>query len=112
MVDAAAHSYVSDSAVEPAIVALRQHVLDLVDSEIARVRSRGDDGRVEEALRTSQRVPAHSVDPWRGAMRPAGRADAVSEASRGAFPVWKRGRETGSSHGEDPPGRRASRAKT
>jgi len=99
VVDAAAHSYVSDSAVEPAIVALRQHVLDLVDSEIARVRSRGDDGRVEEALRHLTSVFLHTPSIMARRHAAAGRADAVSEAIEVLFGL-EAGGATGSSHGE------------
>lgn len=80
VVDAAAHSYVSDSAVEPAVVALRQHVLDLVDTEIARARGRGDDGRVEEALRHLTSVFLHTPSVMARRHAAAGRADDVSDA--------------------------------
>lgn len=38
-------------AVAPAVVALRQHVFGLVEDEVARLRTRGDDGTAEQALR-------------------------------------------------------------
>lgn len=38
-------------AVAPAVVALRRHVFGLVEDEVARLRTRGDDGAAEQALR-------------------------------------------------------------
>ncbi|MBM7832287.1 glutamyl-tRNA reductase [Agromyces cerinus] len=47
--------------VAPAVVALRRHVFDLLDGEIARARARGDaDGRTEEALRHMAGVLLHT----------------------------------------------------
>jgi len=80
VVDAAAHSFVSDSTVEPAVVALRQHVLDLVETEVARARARGDDGTVEEALRHLTSVFLHTPSIMARRHAAAGRADSVTEA--------------------------------
>lgn len=45
----------------PAVVALRRHVFDVLDGEIARARSRGDDdGRTEAALRHMAGVLLHT----------------------------------------------------
>jgi glutamyl-tRNA reductase len=85
VVDAAAHSFVSDAAVEPAVVALRQHVLDLVDGEIARARARGDDGRVEEALRHLTSVFLHTPSIMARRHAAAGRAEAVTDAVETLF---------------------------
>ncbi|WP_460772916.1 glutamyl-tRNA reductase [Microbacterium sp. GXF7504] len=38
-------------AVAPAVTALRRHAFDVLEEEIARARAKGDDGRVEQALR-------------------------------------------------------------
>lgn len=38
-------------ALDPAVVALRSHVFELLESEITRARGKGDDGRTEHALR-------------------------------------------------------------
>lgn len=46
--------------VTPGLVALRRHVLDLVDAEVARARDRGDDGRVEHAMRHLAGVLLHT----------------------------------------------------
>ena len=95
VVDAAAHSFVSDAAVEPAVVALRQHVLDLVDGEITRARSRGDDdGRVEEALRHLTSVFLHTPSVMARRHAAAGRAEAVAGAVETLF-----GLEVGASRG-------------
>lgn len=87
VVDAAAHAYVSHSAVEPAVVALRQHVLELVDSEIERAQRRGDDGRVEEALRHLTSVFLHTPSIMARRHAAAGRADAVADAIETLFGI-------------------------
>lgn len=62
-------------AIAPAIVALRSHVFDLLDTEIERVRARGDeDGRTEQALRHFAGVLLHS---------PTVRAHELAETGRG-----------------------------
>ena len=80
VVDDAARAYVSDSTVGPAIVALRSHVLSLVEQEVDRVRGVDSDGRIEEALRHLAGVLLHepSVHARRHAAQ--GRADAVTDA--------------------------------
>ncbi|QTX03436.1 glutamyl-tRNA reductase [Agromyces archimandritae] len=44
----------------PALVALRSHVFDILDAEIDRARSRGDDGTAEAALRHMAGVLLHT----------------------------------------------------
>lgn len=61
-------------SVAPAVVALRTHVFDLLEAEIARARGRGDDdGRVEQALRHFAGVLLHT---------PTTRAHEVAESGR------------------------------
>lgn len=80
IVDASAHAYATATSVEPAIIALREHVLSLVDVEIDRARSRGDDGRVEEALRHLTSVLLHTPSTLARRHAAAGRADDVIAA--------------------------------
>lgn len=82
VVDAAAHAYVTSVTVEPAVVALREHVLGVVQSEIERARARGDDGRVEEALRHLTSVLLHTPSTLARHHAAAGRGDQVIEAVR------------------------------
>lgn len=82
VVDAAAHSYVTAASVEPAIVALREHVLGVVQAEIDRARSRGDDGRVEEALRHLTGVLLHTPSTLARRHAAAGRGGQVVDAVR------------------------------
>ncbi|AJM77070.1 glutamyl-tRNA reductase [Rathayibacter toxicus] len=49
-----------EKSLTPAIVALRTHVFDALDAEIERARSRGDDGRTEQALRHLAGVLLHT----------------------------------------------------
>jgi glutamyl-tRNA reductase len=80
-----AHAYVTAAAVEPSIVALRQHVLDLVDDEINRARRRGDDGRVEEALRHLTSVFLHTPSTLARRHAVAGRGHDVAAAIETLF---------------------------
>ncbi|MEP6478436.1 MAG: glutamyl-tRNA reductase [Rhodoglobus sp.] len=43
--------YVADQSISPAILAMREHVDELLEAEIARAVRNGDDGRTEAALR-------------------------------------------------------------
>jgi glutamyl-tRNA reductase len=49
LVGSAASAFTTASTVEPAIVALRSHIFDLLDAEIERVRARPGDGTATEA---------------------------------------------------------------
>jgi glutamyl-tRNA reductase len=80
-----AHAFVTAAAVEPSIVALRQHVLDLVDDEIERARRRGDDGRVEEALRHLTSVFLHTPSTLARRHAVAGRGHDVAAAIETLF---------------------------
>ena len=82
VVDAAAHSYVTAASVEPAVVALREHVLGVVQAEINRARARGDDGRIEEALRHLTSVLLHTPSTLARRHAAAGRGEAVAAAVR------------------------------
>ena len=82
VVDTAAHSYVTAASVEPAVVALREHVLGVVQHEIDRARGRGDDGRVEEALRHLTSVLLHTPSTLARRHAAAGRGDDVLAAVR------------------------------
>nr|WP_246335681.1 glutamyl-tRNA reductase [Microcella alkalica] len=84
----AAHAFVTAAAVEPSIVALRQHVLELVDDEIERARRRGDaDGRVEEALRHLTSVFLHTPSTLARRHAVAGRGVDVAAAIETLFGI-------------------------
>ena len=87
VVDSAAHDFASHAQVTPAIVALREHVLSLVDDEIERARRRGDDGRTEEALRHLAGVLLHTPSTRARAHAARGEADAVSSAVEALFGI-------------------------
>ncbi|MFP5290474.1 MAG: glutamyl-tRNA reductase [Actinomycetes bacterium] len=83
-----AHAFVTAAAVEPSIVALRQHVLELVDDEIERARRRGDaDGRVEEALRHLTSVFLHTPSTLARRHAVAGRGVDVAAAIETLFGI-------------------------
>ena len=61
LVGSAAAAFTSASTVEPAIVALRAHIFDLLDAELERVRSRpGDSTATETAMRHLVGVLLHT----------------------------------------------------
>jgi glutamyl-tRNA reductase len=64
------------------VVALREHVLGVVQHEIERARARGDDGRVEEALRHLTSVLLHTPSTLARRHAAAGRGDDVAAAVR------------------------------
>ncbi|MGY6497230.1 MAG: glutamyl-tRNA reductase [Microcella sp.] len=87
VVDSAAHEFTSHSQVTPAIVALREHVLSLVEDEIERARRRGDDGRTEEALRHLAGVLLHAPSTRARAHAARGDASVVSSAVEALFGI-------------------------
>ena len=61
LIGTAAAQFSSERSVEPAIVALRKHIFDLLDDEIERARGRGDDStQTEAALRHLAGVLLHA----------------------------------------------------
>lgn len=75
------HVLGSRQSVTPSVVALRSHIFSLLDSEIARARSRGDeDGRVEQALRHLAGVLLHTPTVRAHELAAIGRADEFAAA--------------------------------
>jgi glutamyl-tRNA reductase len=75
LVGDAAAGFAADSAAAPAIIALRRHVDELLEAEIARARTRGDDGSVESALRHFAGVLVHGPSERARALATEGRLD-------------------------------------
>jgi glutamyl-tRNA reductase len=67
-------------AVEPALVALRSHVFELLEAEIARARARGDDGATEQSLRHLVGVLLHTPTTRAHEAAAAGRAEEYTAA--------------------------------
>lgn len=59
IVHSAARAFAAETEAEPAIVALRTHVFELLDAEIARARARGAGDETESALRHLAGVLLH-----------------------------------------------------
>lgn len=59
MVRSAATRFIAGAEVEPAIVALRRHVLGILEDEVERSRARGEDPETERALRHFAGVLLH-----------------------------------------------------
>ncbi len=59
LVRSAAHEFAAEATVEPAIVALRSHVFELLEAEIDRARARGAGDETEAALRHLAGVLLH-----------------------------------------------------
>lgn len=87
VVDAAAHEYSAHAQVTPSIVALREHVLSIVDAEIERARRRGDDGRAEESLRHLAGVLLHTPSTLARQHAARGDADAFAQAVTTLFGI-------------------------
>ncbi|KAA9132174.1 glutamyl-tRNA reductase [Microbacterium caowuchunii] len=66
--------------VAPAVVALRSHVFEILDSEIERARLKGDDGRTERALRHFVGRLLHLPTARAHELADAGRAEAYLDA--------------------------------
>ncbi|MCU1407701.1 MAG: glutamyl-tRNA reductase [Glaciihabitans sp.] len=75
LIGEAAAGFTADHSVEPAIVALRSHVFDLLDLEIARARSRGAGDETEAALRHLAGVFLHGPSVRARELARAGRAN-------------------------------------
>ncbi|MCR2826130.1 glutamyl-tRNA reductase, partial [Microbacterium sp. zg.Y909] len=69
----------------PAVVALRAHVASVLETEIARARSRGDDGATEQALRHLAGVLMHTPTVRAHELAEQGRADDVFAAVSALF---------------------------
>ncbi|MCR2800214.1 glutamyl-tRNA reductase [Microbacterium sp. zg-Y818] len=72
-------------SVAPAVVALRAHVASVLETEIARARSRGDDGATEQALRHLAGVLMHTPTVRAHELAEQGRADDVFAAVSALF---------------------------
>lgn len=78
VVSEAAHRFTvvgERQSLTPAVVALREHVFELLESEIARAQARGDDGRTEQSLRHLVGVLLHTPTVRAHELADAGRAD-------------------------------------
>lgn len=89
LVDAAAAEFAarnSEQAVTPALVALRSHVFAVLDSEIARARSRGDSSeQTEAALRHLTGVLLHTPSVRARELARQGEAQAFVDAAAALF---------------------------
>jgi len=75
LVRTAAAEFTAEAAAEPAIVALRTHVFELLDAEIARARSRGAGDETESALRHLAGVLLHEPSVRARELAAEGRLD-------------------------------------
>ncbi|HEY0260177.1 MAG TPA: glutamyl-tRNA reductase [Lacisediminihabitans sp.] len=76
----------AEQALTPAVVALRRHVFDLLETEVQRARSRGDDdGRIEAALRHLTGVLLHTPSVRARELARAGRGTEFGDAVSALF---------------------------
>ena len=75
LVRTAAAEFTAERAAEPAIVALRTHVFELLDAEIARARARGAGDETESALRHLAGVLLHDPSVRARTLAAEGRLD-------------------------------------
>lgn len=89
LVSSAASEFAASTAekkLTPAVVALRTHMFELLESEIARARSNGDaDGRIEAALRHLTGVFLHTPSVRARQLARSGRGQAFSDAVTALF---------------------------
>ena len=85
--DAAARFVIAGErrSVTPAVVAMRAHVNEVLEAEIARARGRGDDGTTEQALRHLAGVLMHTPTVRAHELAEQGRADDVFTAVSALF---------------------------
>ena len=78
----------AEQALAPAVVALRTHVFEVLESEIERVRTRGDDdGRIEAALRHLTGVLLHAPSVRARELARAGEGQDFSDAVTALFGI-------------------------
>lgn len=87
MVRTAAARFTAESAAEPAIVALRSHVFELLDAEIARARARGAGDETESALRHLAGVLLHGPSQRARELAFEGRLDEFESGLRAVYGV-------------------------
>lgn len=76
----AASEFMATSAVEPAVVALRRHVLGILDEELERSRARGEGEETERALRHFASVLLHGPSVRARGLALEGRGDEFASA--------------------------------
>ena len=87
IVGGAAAEFAADTAAAPAIVALRAHLDEVLSSELARVRGRDDDGRIEAALRHFAGVLAHGPSERARSLASEGRGEEFAAGLAAVFGV-------------------------
>jgi len=87
IVSAAAEQFTAEAGVEPAIVAFRSHVLDLLETELARARKNGATAETESAMRHLVGVLVHSPSVRARELALEGRADEFAAAVETVFGV-------------------------
>jgi glutamyl-tRNA reductase len=99
LVTNAAANFAADQSVEPAIVALRAHIFDLLDAEIERAAARGDsDGTTERALRHFAGVLLHTPSVRARDLAREGQAEDVVAALEALYGIHREATEI---RGED-----------
>jgi glutamyl-tRNA reductase len=87
LVGTAADAFAAEELAAPAIVALRRHVFDALDAELARSRSRGEDSRTEQSLRHLAGVLLHGPSVRAREFAAQGRSDEFAAALATLFGI-------------------------
>lgn len=77
----------AEQSLTPAVIALRSHVFGLLDAEIERARARGDDGRIEAALRHLAGVLLHTPSVRARELARSGDGQEFSDAVAALFGI-------------------------
>jgi glutamyl-tRNA reductase len=95
----------AEQRVEPALVALRRHVFDVLDDEIERAKGRGDDGSTEAALRHLAGVLLHTPSVRARELARSGEAEAFIAGAEALFGIEPRPERPLALHPRRDPGR-------
>ncbi|HEV7741908.1 MAG TPA: glutamyl-tRNA reductase [Pseudolysinimonas sp.] len=100
LVGSAAQAFAAEEQSAPAVVALRRHIFDALDAELARSAARGDDPRTEQALRHLAGVLLHGPSVRARELAAEGRGNEFTAALRTLYGIEVEDPAAGSSSGE------------
>ena len=87
LVHSAAAEFAAETIAEPAVIALRSHIFDLLDAEIARARARGAGDETEAALRHLAGVLLHGPSQRARELASEGRPEAFVDGLDALFGI-------------------------
>jgi glutamyl-tRNA reductase len=110
LVGSAAEAFAAEEQAAPAIVALRRHIFDALDAELARSSARGDGPATEQALRHLAGVLLHGPSVRAREFAAEGRGEEFAAALRTLFGIEVEASSPRSDAGDVPQSHRLPRA--